>query len=148
MEVVLTKDVPSLGRKGDVKNVKSGYYMNFLSPRGKAIRVTPKLRAEIEKQRMVREKRRVDMKEKAEEFAKKIEKMTVTFQRKATNKGKLYGAINEESIQRELEKHLKFDLDKGSIQMGEAIKTVGEHTATVQLTEQVSAEVKIVIQAE
>lgn len=148
MEVVLTKDVPSLGRKGDVKNVKNGYFLNFLAPRGKAIRITQRLRTEIEKQHMAREKRRAEMKEKAGEFAKKIEKMTVTFQRKATNKGKLYGAINEETIQHELEKHLKFDLDKGCIKMSEAIKTLGEHTATVHLTEEVNAEVKIVVQAE
>ena len=47
MQIVLTKDVPNLGQKGEVKMVKPGYFRNFLAPRAKALRVTPKLMKQI-----------------------------------------------------------------------------------------------------
>lgn len=148
MEVVLTKDVPSLGHKGEVKKVKNGYFLNFLAPRGKAIRLTPKIRVELDRNQAMRQKRRAEIIEKASEIAEKIEKMTVTFKRKATAKGKLYGSITEEMLQRELEKYLKCDLHKGCVYLNEAIKTTGEHTARVQLTETVSVNLNVVVQSE
>ena len=40
MEVILTQDVPGIGRKGDKVNVKDGYARNYLYPRKLAIPVT------------------------------------------------------------------------------------------------------------
>lgn len=148
MQVVLTKDVPSLGRKGDVKNVKNGYFRNFLSPRAKAVRVTPKLMGQINEQQKKREKRREEMLAKAEDLAKRIEGMTLTFKQKATAKGKLYASINEIKIQHEIEKHLGFDLDKDMIVLNSPIKEIGESAATIRLTDAVSATLKIVVEAE
>ncbi len=148
MQIVLTKDVPNLGRKGEVKTVKSGYFRNFLAPRAKAIRVTPKLMKQILEQQKQREKRRETMLEQAEELAKRIEGMTLTFKQKATAKGKLYASISETKVQHELEKHLEFDLDKDMILLEAAIKEVGETEATIKLTEAVSATLKIVVEAD
>ena len=147
MQIVLTTDVPNLGHKGEVKTVKPGYFRNFLAPRAKALRVTPKLMKQILEQQKQKEVRREEMLEKAEEFAKKIEKLTITFTQKATAKGKLYAAITEKQVQRELETHLKIDLDKNMITM-DHFKEVGEYTAQVKLTDTVTATVKIAVEAD
>jgi large subunit ribosomal protein L9 len=148
MQIVLTKDVPNLGQKGEVKTVKPGYFRNFLAPRAKALRVTPKLMKQILEQQKQREQRKEDMLAKAEDFGKKIEKMTITFCQKTTTKGKLYAAITEKNVLTELEKHLKVDLDKNMIQLEDPIKEVGDYRATVKLTDAVSANLKIVVEAE
>lgn len=148
MQIVLTMDVPNLGHKGDVKNVKPGYFRNFLAPRSKALRVTPKLMKQIIEQQKQRDVRREEMLAKAEEFAKKIEKLTITFKQKTTAKGKLYASIAERNIQIELEKHLKIDLDKNMVKLTDHIKEVGTYTATVQLNEAVSANLTVVVEAE
>lgn len=148
MQIVLTKDVPNLGQKGEVKMVKPGYFRNFLAPRAKALRVTPKLMKQILENQQQREKRRDDLMAKAEDFAKKIEKMTITFKQKTTTKGKLYASITDKNIQTELEKHLGFDLDKGMIHLEDHIKEVGEYAATVKLTDAVSANLKVVVEKE
>lgn len=147
MQIVLTQDVQHLGRKGDVKAVKAGYFRNFLAPRGKAIRASDKLLAQLLEQKRQRDQRKSEMLAKADEIVKKIEKMTVTFTQKTTPKGKLYASINETKIQQQLEKALKFDLDKGSIILPEHIKAVGEYEATIQLTPTAKATLKIVVAA-
>lgn len=148
MQIVLTKDVPNLGQKGEVKMVKPGYFRNFLAPRGKALRVTPKLMQQLLETQKQREKRREDLMAKADDFAKKIEKLTVTFKQKTTAKGKLYAAITEKNIQHELEKHLGIDLEKGMIHLEDHIKEVGEYTTIVKLTETISANLKVVVESE
>ena len=147
MQIVLTQDVQHLGRKGDMKAVKAGYFRNFLAPRGKAIRASDKLLAQLLEQKRQRDQRKGEMLAKADEIVKKIEKMTVTFTQKATPKGKLYASINEVKIQQQLEKALRFDLDKEAIILSEHIKAVGEYEATIQLTPTAKATLKIVVKA-
>lgn len=147
MQIVLTQDVQHLGHKGDVKAVKAGYFRNFLAPRGKAIRASDKLLAQLMEQKRQRDQRKGEMLAKADEIVKKIEKMTVTFTQKATPKGKLYAAINESKIQQQLEKALRFDLDKEAIILPEHIKAVGEYEATICLTPTAKATLKIVVKA-
>ena len=53
MEILLIENVPNLGVRGDVVNVKDGYARNFLLPRKKALPVTAgnKRQIELEKER-------------------------------------------------------------------------------------------------
>lgn len=83
---------------------------------------------------------------KAGDFAKKLEKTTITFEQKATAKGKLYAAITEKQIEAELAKHLKFDLEKGMVTLEHPIKEIGSYEAKVQLTHEIHANVKIVVE--
>ena len=147
MDIVLTKDITPLGKKGDRKSVKNGYFRNFLAPRGLAVRLTPKLLDQINQQRQSIEKRRADMVEKAHEYKEQIEKITLTFERKTTSKDKLYAAITEKQIQEELEKKLKVEMDKEMVRLQVPIKTLGDHEAVIHLTESVSATVKIKVKA-
>jgi large subunit ribosomal protein L9 len=41
MKVLFKELVVNVGHPGDVKEVKSGYAMNFLIPQGKAVELTP-----------------------------------------------------------------------------------------------------------
>ncbi len=43
MRVLLTQDVRNLGKKGDIKEVKDGYALNFLVPRNLAKVATDKI---------------------------------------------------------------------------------------------------------
>ena len=40
MKVILLEVIPSLGARGDIKNVSDGFAMNFLIPQGKALLAT------------------------------------------------------------------------------------------------------------
>ena len=51
VSVVLSEDVLSLGKNGDLVDVAPGYARNFLLPQGKAVPVTPAVLRQVEHRR-------------------------------------------------------------------------------------------------
>jgi large subunit ribosomal protein L9 len=147
MEVILTKKVEKVGRIGDVKTVKDGYYRNFLHPKGLAIVATPARLKWAEQKRNKAVKEQAEIAEKALEFKKQLEEMTLTIEIKTTDKDTLYGSITEKELVKEFEKVAKLKLKKKQIELAEPIKTVGKHKVTVKLADDVVAEVKIEVKA-
>jgi large subunit ribosomal protein L9 len=147
MQVVLIKDVQGVGRKGEVKNVKDGFFRNFLQRQGAAVIATEgKVR---ETQQMV--KNQVIAKEKIEEQAKEIKEMidgkTVTIKSKAKEE-KLYGSVSEKDVIEAVEKAFNIRMEKKHIKMKEHIKTTGSHDVEIQLGDKVKAKITIEIKGE
>ena len=83
--------------------------------------------------------------ENIQEIADKLKEITLTFAKK-TRGEKLYGSVGEKDILPAL-KEQKIELEKGMI-TSDPIKDLGEHTVTVQLSDDVKAELKVVVEAE
>lgn len=143
MQVILTKNVEKLGKKGQVKSVKDGYYRNFLSPRKLAKASTPKLLEWATKLREQAVKEKEEITKHAVEIKKQLEGLTITFKEKTTDKDTLYGSIGEKELVKALEDQGKVKLDKKQIEMKEHIKSVGEHKVTVKLTDDVHVDIKV-----
>src|SRR6516165_1887372 len=94
MQIVLTEDVPNLGKQGDVVEVKPGYGRNYLLPRGMATLPTPHNLRLLERYkirvRQAREARIADLKNLAEQ----LQKMAgITLEANANDEGHLYGSV-------------------------------------------------------
>jgi len=147
MQVVLTRNVEKFGRKGQVKNVKDGYYSNFLHPRGLAKIATPGLLKWAKKLEENSVKEKAQVAEKANEFKIKLENETFTIESKTSDKDTLYASVGEKEIIALLEEKANVKLDKKQILLDEHIKTVGMHTVSIKLSDNVTAEVKIEVLA-
>lgn len=145
MEVILTQNVDKLGRKGEIRNVKPGYYMNYLCPKGLAIQATAPRLKWAEKMKEARVKEHEEILKNAQKTKEQLESTVITLSEKTTEKGTLYGSIGDKEIQKAIEEQIKIKLDKKQIDLPEAIKSVGKHTVKVQLTEDVLVDVSVEI---
>lgn len=148
MQVILKEDVNNLGLKNDVVVVKPGYGRNYLIPKGFAILATSsalKVHEENKRQRAHKEEK---IKNEALALAKQLEGKSLTIGAKTSSSGKIFGSVNTIQIAEALEKD-GFSIDRKNIMLKEdAVKEVGEYTATVKLHREVKVEIAFKVVAE
>lgn len=146
MKVILTQDVKSIGKKGDVVNVSEGYANNFIFPKKVGVPATEaavKTQAEKDKAEKAKEaKVLAHSKELAEQLSAKV----VVMKAKAGTEGKLYGTITSKEVAVEVKNQLGYDVDKRKIHLDDHIRVLGNHTAHFKLHPQVTAKVTISVE--
>ena len=147
MRVMLTKDVESVGKAGDIKDVADGYGRNYLIPQGFATLATEsakKVLAENLKQAQFKQEK---IRKDADAIAAKLEGVKLTIGAKAGESGKIFGAINTIQIADALKKE-GFEVDRRRITFDAEPKFVGEYTAKLNLHKEVKVKVPFEVVAE
>jgi large subunit ribosomal protein L9 len=147
MQVVFLKDIKGIARKGDVKNVKDGYFQNFLQPRSLAAVATPPMIKQAEEMRKKQVLDKEKIKEQASEIKKRMDGYKIIIKSKAKG-DKLYGSIGEKDICDVIEKELKIRLEKENIGLSEHIKVSGAYEIPVRLAEGVQAMISLEVKGE
>ena len=93
MKVLMKSDVPKIGKKGEVLEVKEGYARNFLIPNGLAIEASGGALKQVEEEKKAHDRKKAKEKEEAQELANKIKGLTITLRHKAGEEGRLFGSI-------------------------------------------------------
>jgi large subunit ribosomal protein L9 len=142
MKVLLIKDVKSLGKQGEIKEVKEGYGRNFLIAKGFAKLATKEVIKNYQEEQQRKEE---ELKFEIHELNKEkevLEKLVVEVEKKLGNNGHLYGAVTKEDISENLKKQHKIEVDKKYIDT-KNIKSVGEHIVDIKLGHGIHAKLKI-----
>jgi large subunit ribosomal protein L9 len=147
MDVLLLQNVAGLGRKGDVKTVKEGYFINFLLPRKMAILATEGRvkEAASKKEKEVIQKERI--KEEAKDVAKKLDGLSLLIKAKAKG-DKLYGSITEKDLIALIKEKTNIELDKEHIKLLEHLKVVGRYEVPVHIAGAADAKIHVEIKGE
>ncbi|HHW71399.1 MAG TPA: 50S ribosomal protein L9 [Clostridiales bacterium] len=148
MKVILLEDVKNHGVKGDVVDVSPGYARNYLFPRNLAVEANKKNMAQLKERKKVEAKRMEQELKEAKELAKKLEGIKVALKAKSGEKGKLFGSITSKEIAEALEKQHGIKLDRRKIVLDEPIKTLGEIELDVKVYPEVTAKLKVSVEAE
>jgi large subunit ribosomal protein L9 len=148
VKIILTRDVSNLGQAGDVKDVAAGYARNYLIPKGLAIKATPGASKEFERRQAAEARRGEKMSAHAEALAQRLSGVTLVFEAKAGEKGRLYGSITPAEIAEALEREIGEAFDRRKQILSEPLRHVGEHVVSVRLAADVVAEVKAVVKPE
>lgn len=145
MKVVLTQDVKSQGKKGQLIDVSDGYARNFLLPKGLAIIADNKALNEI-KGREASEKHRKEVElQNAKDTAAKLEGVVVKLSAKPGMDGRLYGSVTAKDIAEALKTQADITVDKRKIGLDDAIKTFGMHTVDVKLHTEVTGKINVMV---
>jgi large subunit ribosomal protein L9 len=146
-EVILMEDVPGLGYTGDLVRVSPGYARNYLLPRNLAAQATDATRKRVEKRKVEAEVRRTQHREAALVLAERIKAMELKLKIKAGSEGKLFGSVTALDLVGAL-KTQGIEVEKHQVIIGEPIKSLGSHKVTLKLKADVSAELKVQVDAE
>ncbi|MBM7618855.1 large subunit ribosomal protein L9 [Bacillus tianshenii] len=143
MRVIFLKDVKGKGKKGEVKNVADGYAHNFLLKQGLAMEASHGNLKSLEAQKNKEVKEAEQELENAKELKETIEKLTLEFQTKAGEGGRLFGSITTKQISEELQKKHKIKIDKRKMELNDAIRALGYTNVPVKLHSEVTATLKV-----
>lgn len=148
MKVLLIKEVKSLGKAGEVKEVKDGYGQNFLIKKGFAKHATPEILAQhAEDERIAAENLAKEIAE-LKDLAKKLDKLEIIITKKLGQNGHLFGSITKDEVANALQEQHNIEIDKKHITDKVAIKTVGEHDLDLKLGHAIHATLHVDVQGE
>ena len=148
MKVILLKDVKGTGKAGDVVKVSDGYARNMLLPRGYAKEATEGNIRSLEKQKAIAAEKKAEEKAAAQARAEEINKLSVKISTKVGDSGKIFGSITSKDIAEALKAQHGMDLDKKKIQLSSPIKQTGETAVDIKLYQEVTAQLKVIVEAE
>ena len=148
MKVILTQDVKSVGKKGQVIDASDGYARNFLLPKKMAVVADATNLNELKtKQEANKYKKDMSM-ASAKELSEKMKNYELIFKIKAGENGKTFGSVTSKDIAEQLNKKDFVEVDKKKIMLDDAIKTLGVYNIEIKLFEGISGKIKVSVVAE
>jgi len=138
-QIILTENVPGLGAEADVVKVRRGYARNFLLPHGKAYEVTPATLRQLDNLKKKRAEREARELNEAEELARRLNKLRLTFKLETGETGKAFGSVTAQDLVTRVKNETGHDLDRHKLQLDHPIKTTGEHEVQIKLHHDVTA---------
>ena len=142
MEVILGKDVPKVGRIGDVVRVKEGFARNFLLPNKLAYPATPANLKRIVQQRAKLAAEQVQIRKDAEALAEKLSKLSCTVTVEVNDLDRLYGSVTDADVVKALEVE-GYQIDKKAIILQKPIEELGIFEVGVKLHSEVTAKIRL-----
>jgi len=145
IHVVLTEDLPNVGKSGELVRVRPGYARNFLVPRGLAVGATAENVARIEHEKRVAEARAAKSKKNAEELAQKLASVKVTIHKPVGEGDRLYGSVTSRDVEEALAAQ-GYEVDRRRIEL-ETIKALGTYQVPIRLATSVTATIDVTVAA-
>ena len=140
--VLLTHEVPHVGRPGDLVRVRPGFARNYLLPQGLATFATPHNLRIVEKHRErlreLEEARRADLMNLAAQIAQR----SLTIEANANEEGHLYSSVNADQIAGAL-KAEGFPVSTDNVRIEGPLRDLGLYTIKLHLGQDIETEVKL-----
>ena len=148
MKVILQADVKGSGKKGEIINVSDGYARNFLFPKKLAVEATAANLSNQEKHLSAQAHRQKLEEQAARELAKRLHNLGVKVTIRVGKDGKAYGAVSNAQIADALKAQYGVEVDRKKIVMKDQIKEIGEASAQVKVYSGISADIRVIVEAE
>ncbi|MFD1319083.1 50S ribosomal protein L9 [Loigolactobacillus zhaoyuanensis] len=145
MKVIFLEDVRGKGKRGETKEVPSGYAQNFLIKNGKAKAATNQAMSQLKGQQRAEERRAEEELAEAEALKKVIEadETVVVIESKAGADSRLFGSIPSKQIAQALKQQYQIEVDKRKIELAEPIRALGYRNVPVKLYGDVTAKIRV-----
>lgn len=136
MDVILVKDVPNVGNRGDIVNVSRGYAVNYLVAK-KLGKIASEQSIKIAKEQMLQRKQKVvEAGVFADKLVRTVTGKTVQIKAKTSKSGRLYGSLDGEEVCAELGKVWKIEGKDVTLEvsLGQPVRETGKYPIEVGIT--------------
>lgn len=147
MKVILKENIPSLGYKDDIVEVKSGYGRNYLIPQGMAIIASDAALKRLKEDQKQRAHKIAKIHDEAQAKADALVDVKLVITAKTGANGNIYGSVGPAQISEALAK-LGHEVDRKIIDIKDTIKKIGAYKASVRYLRDVTAEIDVEVVAE
>lgn len=148
MKVILTEDVKTLGKKGQIVEINDGYARNYILAKKLGMEATPKNLNDLKLKKANEEKVAKEQYEEALAFGERLKGMEVTVHIKTGEGGKIFGSVSTKEIAEAAKAQLGVELDKKKMQLSSPIKSLGVTMVPIKLHPKVTAELKVNVREE
>lgn len=142
MKVILRQNHETLGKLGEIVDVKPGYARNYLIPKNIALQATPQNMKVFEQQKKRQEIQQLKDQKDAQALADKLQSVSLTATVAVGEEDKVFGAVTSQNIA-ELLSAKGFDIDRRKIHLPDPIKALGVYEVPIKLHSNVEATVKL-----
>ncbi len=132
MKVILTKNVETLGSKGDVVDVSDGYARNYLVPKKLAVKASDGALRQAEAMREARIAQEAQALDDARQLAESLEGTRVVVAARAGDAGNLFGSIGAPDVAAAIVKFTGIEIDQKIVDIPSPIKEIGLHEVMVR----------------
>jgi large subunit ribosomal protein L9 len=142
VELLLIHSVESLGKQGEVVEVRPGYAYNYLIPHGLATFASDHHKRMVDKHKVKLQQIELQRQAELRKLAAEIGKQSITIEANATEDGHLYGSVGAAEIAAAL-KNNEFSLSVDQIKLEGPLKELGLYTVKIRLASEVEGELKV-----
>lgn len=148
MKVILIKDTPGQGKKGEIKEVAEGFAKNFLISQGFAKVAHANIQTQVAKEQQEAERKKQKEIERCQNLKLDLEKRIFTIKVKVGDKGQVFGGIHEKDIAEAINNKTNFGIDRHAVLFDSPIKQTGPCQVKLKLASGIIATININVEAE
>ena len=146
-QAILLQDVDTLGEKGMVVDVSSGYLRNYLLPRKLAEPATKgSIEAAARRQERA-ERAKQEAEDRARENAALLGRTVLTIPQQAGDDGRLFGSVTTQDIADAIRDARGIRVDRRKVFLDEPIRHIGTYMVVVEVADDVTATIKTMVVA-
>ena len=145
MKVIFLEDVKGKGKKGEIKEVPTGYAQNFLIKKNLAKEANAQAIGELRGKQKSQEEAHAEMVAEAQAIKAKLEEeaTVVAFTEKVGPDGRTFGSITNKKIADELQKQFGLKIDKRNIKVDSPIRSIGLIDVPVKIYQDVTSVIRL-----
>ena len=131
MQVILIKDVDTLGAANELVTVKSGYARNYLIPQKFAVEASASNKKQLDERMKVRSKKEAAMLAEINKVIAVLKESPLKIGAKTGTSGKIFGSVTTLQISRAIRDQKGYEIDRKRIHISDEIKELGTYKANI-----------------
>jgi large subunit ribosomal protein L9 len=142
VKLLLNESIKNVGKVGDVVEVSPGYARNYLLPKGLAVEPTANNVKKIETRRKEIERLETERLTKMADLLKQLEGVEVTLERKANERGHLFGSVSATDIAKALQAQ-GHDVNPDDVNLPGKLDRIEKYIVRIKFSEELVTDLKV-----